>query len=819
MPLPYSVYAILVNNNNVRGSGFRPCLNLKAQITLLRRDSDRQISVAADLDPMFRKRELNLGGRINMYLFHNAVMRRLAALNLAGILTVSVMAGSVPVYADDETGQAAGAAAEVAENIKTVTEGTVPDNQVLMEALSVSETDLTDLTLERTTKYDGADTAVYRQSYCGVAFYNYTISVTTLLDGKETAVIGHFFTGLDEQLGEKEDFQKAAEAAKEEPEWITEMLAKEENAKLVEIIPYIYIDEETPVLVHDYRILYEEGEYDLILSADDETVYEMREPVAIDEFSDAEIFCKGDSLMAALENSRYYAYSSEYGFAVLNESSLDANNFINYLADNYVNADGKMKMPKTDEIYSSPKQTWETETDYHAFQAMKAFGSVYDWYFEKFGQKGVDNQGSPILLALDSTPSSSPAANALKNGSVFVVSPSDITGTWSYEMPEIYAHEFMHGVLKNRGIYSSNETGALHESLGDLFAVLYSQDRDWKIGVGSGHERNISEGTRTKGTETTDCPTNMKDYKHDSVRKTRRKIEEYDILENLKFIVEFIGDKTYKTSNKVKNINANILSQSMYRIWKNQFDGDFETFGQVLYSAVMMLPAEADFSSMRDCFLASMINSGCDTALVASASASFDLAGIETDGTVAEVVAKMEEPAGAEAEMEAPNDLVGNAYAPSQIAFYGVWVYGESSSSDGWSRVQQLSSSGLAAQVYYSQEWENWDVFPGEYGVSVGEWRSESEAQSVLKYAESKGYSGYVAYTGQFGQAGFSQRDDSLEDQDDYSYDDSDYDSGDSDNYDDYGGYEDNDYDDIDPEDYGDYNYDGDEDYYDRDYT
>lgn len=759
-----------------------------------------------------------------MYLFHNAVMRRLAALNLAGILTVSVMAGSVPVYADDETGQTAGAAAEVAENIKTATEGTVPDNQVLMEALSVSETDLTDLTLERTTKYDGADTAVYRQSYCGVAFYNYTISVTTLLDGKETAVIGHFFTGLGEQLGEKEDFLKAAEAAKEEPEWITEMLAKEENAKLLEIIPYIYIDEETPVLVHDYRILYEEGEYDLILSADDETVYELREPEEIDEFSDAEIFCEGDSLMAALENSRYYAYSSEYGFAVLNESSMDANDFMEYLSDNYVNADGKMKMPKTDEIYSSTEQTWETGTGYHAFQAMKAFGSVYDWYFEKFGQKGVDNQGSPILLALDSTPTGSVAANALKNGSVFLVSPSDVTGTWSYEMPEIYAHEFMHGVLKNRGIYSSNETGALHESLGDLFAVLYSQDGDWEIGVGSGHERNISEGTKTKDTETIDCPTNMKDYKYDSARETSRKVEDDDILDNFKFIVEFIGDKTYKTSDRVKNINANILSQSMYRIWKNQFDGDFETFGQVLYSAVMMLPAEADFSSMRDCFLASMINSGCDTALVASASASFDLAGIETDGTVAEVVAKMEEQAGAEAEMEAPNDLVGNAYAPSQIAFYGVWVYGENSTSDGWSRVQQLSSSGLAAQVYYSQEWENWDVFPGEYGVSVGEWRSESEAQSVLKYAESKGYSGYVAYTGQFGQAGFSQRDDSLENQDDYSYDD--YDDSDYDDYDDYGGYDDyddyggyDDYDDIDPEDYSDYNYDGDEDYYDRDYT
>lgn len=117
----------------------------------------------------------------------------------------------------------------------------------------------------------------------------------------------------------------------------------------------------------------------------------------------------------------------------------------------------------------------------------------------------------------------------------------------------------------------------------------------------------------------------------------------------------------------------------------------------------------------------------------------------------------------------APVDYIRDTYAPSQTAFYGVFVDDVDSLDTAAQRIRELRRNGLGAAVYDRQEWENRDTWQNAdsntpYSISVGEWQTEEEAKSVLRYVQKKGYTNaYIQYTGEYGKVFTQKIDDSSE--------------------------------------------------------
>ncbi len=129
--------------------------------------------------------------------------------------------------------------------------------------------------------------------------------------------------------------------------------------------------------------------------------------------------------------------------------------------------------------------------DLMADEAYDGAGATYDFYQEVFGRNSVDNNG----LRLDSTVHyNTKYDNAFWNGSQMVYGDGDgkLFDRFTKSI-DVIAHELTHGVTQHEAaLVYSGESGALNESMSDVFGCLVKQrlnkqtaeQADWIIGEG-----------------------------------------------------------------------------------------------------------------------------------------------------------------------------------------------------------------------------------------------------------------------------------------------------------------------------------------------
>jgi Zn-dependent metalloprotease len=128
-------------------------------------------------------------------------------------------------------------------------------------------------------------------------------------------------------------------------------------------------------------------------------------------------------------------------------------------------------------------------------------GETYDFFFERFGRDSVDGKGLPLKSTVRycEPAKSCPFRNAFWNGEQMVY------GAGFAAADDVVAHELTHGFTEfTSGLYYYFESGAINESLSDVFGELIDQvtaspddgpaDK-WKIAETIGTFRDMADPT------------------------------------------------------------------------------------------------------------------------------------------------------------------------------------------------------------------------------------------------------------------------------------------------------------------------------------
>lgn len=118
-----------------------------------------------------------------------------------------------------------------------------------------------------------------------------------------------------------------------------------------------------------------------------------------------------------------------------------------------------------------------------------AAGHTFDFYYTLFGRNSIDNQGMKLIQTVHFGQN---YANAFWNGSQMVYGDGDghIFNTFTSDI-DVIGHELTHGVIQFEvNLAYQNQSGALNESLADVFGIMIKQralnedvkTSDWLIG-------------------------------------------------------------------------------------------------------------------------------------------------------------------------------------------------------------------------------------------------------------------------------------------------------------------------------------------------
>ncbi|MEU1972421.1 M4 family metallopeptidase [Microbacterium sp. NPDC019599] len=124
-------------------------------------------------------------------------------------------------------------------------------------------------------------------------------------------------------------------------------------------------------------------------------------------------------------------------------------------------------------------------------EAYDGLGATFDFFWDAYGRTGIDDQGGALLATVHF---GQDYDNAFWNGEQMVFGDGDgeiftgFTGSLT-----VIAHELAHGVTEaSGGLEYQNQSGALNESLSDVFGALTEQhslghtaeEASWLIGAG-----------------------------------------------------------------------------------------------------------------------------------------------------------------------------------------------------------------------------------------------------------------------------------------------------------------------------------------------
>ncbi|HHQ2480326.1 TPA: M4 family metallopeptidase [Bacillus cereus] len=136
-------------------------------------------------------------------------------------------------------------------------------------------------------------------------------------------------------------------------------------------------------------------------------------------------------------------------------------------------------------VWSGSNRVLDSKYDASAVDAHYYSGIVYDFYKGYFNRKSFDNKEGAIHSIVHYGQNYN---NALWNGSQLVYGDGDGKHAISYSGAiDVVGHEFTHAVTQNSsGLIYQNESGALNESISDLFGTLVEfyqyKNPDYEIG-------------------------------------------------------------------------------------------------------------------------------------------------------------------------------------------------------------------------------------------------------------------------------------------------------------------------------------------------
>lgn len=128
-------------------------------------------------------------------------------------------------------------------------------------------------------------------------------------------------------------------------------------------------------------------------------------------------------------------------------------------------------------LISSSTTTFEEPA---GVDAHKYLETTYDYFKKTFGRNSYDNKGATIVSSVHVGENWN---NAAWNGKQILFGDGDgKTFTTLSAALDVAAHELTHAITENTaGLQYYNESGALNESISDIFAVMVDSD-DWLIG-------------------------------------------------------------------------------------------------------------------------------------------------------------------------------------------------------------------------------------------------------------------------------------------------------------------------------------------------
>ncbi|MCF8244872.1 MAG: M4 family metallopeptidase [Saprospiraceae bacterium] len=125
----------------------------------------------------------------------------------------------------------------------------------------------------------------------------------------------------------------------------------------------------------------------------------------------------------------------------------------------------------------------------------------YDYYKNTFNRNSIDGNGGSINVAVNVTDENGAMDNAYWNGTGIFWGNGNTYFTPLAKSLDVAGHEMTHGVVENTaGLIYENESGAMNESMADIFGVMIDRD-DWGISEGiilpgqspTGLDRDLSD--------------------------------------------------------------------------------------------------------------------------------------------------------------------------------------------------------------------------------------------------------------------------------------------------------------------------------------
>ena len=128
---------------------------------------------------------------------------------------------------------------------------------------------------------------------------------------------------------------------------------------------------------------------------------------------------------------------------------------------------------------TSTNNTWPDPVSVSAHYNM---GEVFDYYYSNFGRLAIDGKGSTIYSVIHVTEDGKPMDNAYWNGVAMAYGDGNVLFKPLAGALDVAAHEMTHGVIEHTvGLEYKFQSGALNESLADVFGVMVDDD-DWTLG-------------------------------------------------------------------------------------------------------------------------------------------------------------------------------------------------------------------------------------------------------------------------------------------------------------------------------------------------
>ncbi|RYC67256.1 M4 family metallopeptidase [Spirosoma sordidisoli] len=109
-------------------------------------------------------------------------------------------------------------------------------------------------------------------------------------------------------------------------------------------------------------------------------------------------------------------------------------------------------------------------------------GIAYDYYRTTFGRSGLNGSGGTMISLINVVDDDGAALdNAYWNGKIMAYGNGKLLKPLAGAL-DVAGHEMTHGVIQNTAnLQYKNQSGAINESMADVFAVLIDRD-DWRLG-------------------------------------------------------------------------------------------------------------------------------------------------------------------------------------------------------------------------------------------------------------------------------------------------------------------------------------------------